>query len=607
MVRSDSTDNRLVAQSREGKNLWRARLVVEDDEGRHEAAFGSEEGSAQAGPWTIVWSCTAVDSLDGLALEVHPAGERRLGSVYLEVHGGEQAVPPLDTLHTKALVYGAKAFDPDGVVPLGPEVSLRSRVLLALGKTPRTPALLWGLGGPAEDLSWFSLGEGLLRAGFEVDRSLAAPLALPLLVGSAAETLDLLDAYGKALGAHARPASPPPTGWNSWDYYAGAISMNDVRREMAALVQAGMTQQVRHVVLDMGWEQSWGEWTPNRRFPGTFREIADEITAAGFVPGIWLAPLQCHRFSPLGRHRQDLLVKATDGFPALVGEHAMLDFTQEDVLLILQHWFSEMREAGFRLFKLDYLYADYLEALAGYADRRHGRAGLIRRGLERIRQAVGEESHIVNCGGPMEAMLGIADSARATMDIHTFWGHITYNARQLASRLWQHGRLWSVDPDFAVVRSAQTSRDPYLNPAYRPRPLQAGASHWFAGAEASQAELQLWLSVVYLSAGSIFLSDSMPRLNPAGLAALAKLFPPLPAPARPLDLFINPIPRFWLGSDGRRQVLGVFNWSDETVDAAPPRTIEVPNKGTDIWTGRSVAIGPDTRMKPRSGWLLRCG
>ena len=93
---------------------------------------------------------------------------------------------------------------------------------------------------------------------------------------------------------------------------------------------------------------------------------------------------------------------------------------------------------------------------------------------------------------------------------------------------------------------------------------------------------------------------------PDGLAALAKLFPPLPAPARPLDLFINPIPRFWLGSDGRRQVLGVFNWSDETVDAAPPRTIEVPHKGTDIWTGRSVTIGPDTRMKPRSGWLLRC-
>ena len=187
----------------------------------------------------------------GIASDAHAGDWHRqvsLLSIESIQRFGVQAVPPLDTLHTKALVYGAKAFEPDGVVPLGPGVSLRSRVLLGLGKTPRTPALLWGLGGPAEDLSWFSLGEGLVRAGFEVDRRLAAPLALPLLMGSAAETLDLLDAYGKALSGQARPASPPPTGWNSWDYYAGAISMNDVRREMTALVQAGMTQQVRHVV-----------------------------------------------------------------------------------------------------------------------------------------------------------------------------------------------------------------------------------------------------------------------------------------------------------------------------------------------------------------------
>jgi len=603
MLTIDRNGNRIAAHTAEKKCLWQARLLIEDDEGVHEAVFA--ETATQAGPWTVGVECSAAEGVDRLTVAVSPAGERRLKTVMLEVAGGQHAVPALDTLHTKALVFAPKAFDPDGVVLLGPDVSLRSRTALMLAKTARSPALLWGLGGPAEDLSLFTIGQGRLRAGFEVNRVLTVPTSFPLLVGSAPESLDLLDHYGKALATCARPRSPVPTGWNSWDYYAGAVTMNDVRREMAALIEAGMTNRVRYIVLDMGWEQSWGEWTPNRRFPGAFREIADEITAAGFTPGIWVSPLQCHIYSPLGRHRQDLLVPGADGVPVLVGQHGIFDFTLEDSQLILQHWFTEMHEAGFRFFKLDTIYPEYLEVMAGYADRRHGKAGVIRQGLERIRQAVGEDSHILNCGGPVEATLGIADSSRVTLDIHTFWGHVKYNARQLASRLWQHGRLWNVDPDFAVIRSPQTSKDTYPNMIYRRRPLVEGESHWLAGDEATQQELQLWLSLIYLSAGSVFLSDSIARLTPAGLAALAKLFPGLPEAAQPMDLFFNPIPRFWLGSDGRRQVLGVFNWSDEPTDSAPPRTVEIPTKGTDIWTGRSIAIGPETRMKPHSGWLLR--
>jgi hypothetical protein len=603
MLKLEDGEYGLHLQTAEGKALWQGRLLVRDDDGEYPAVISGD--AVRAGPWELKVAVATSGAADVLRLEVAPAGERRLQAVLLEVAGGQGAVPDLTSPHTKALVFSPKAFDLDGVVTLGPDANLRSRLAIVLGKTPRTPALLWGLGGPAEDLALFTLHDGRLRAGFEVNRVLTVPTAFPLIVGSAPDGLELLDTYGKALATFARPRSPAPTGWNTWDYYAGAITMNDVRREMAALRDAGMTHQLRYVVIDMGWEQAWGEWVPNRRFPASFREIAAEITAAGFSPGIWLSPLQCHRFSPLGRHRQDLLVRGADGFPAMVGEHGMLDFSQDDALHIIRHWCGEMREAGFRFFKVDYLYPEYLEAMGGYADRRFGKAGVIRRGLEAIRQAVGEDSHILNCCGPIEAALGIADSSRATIDIHTFWGHIKCNAAQLACRLWQHGRLWNVDPDFAVVRCRQTSQDPYLNMLYPRRPLTAGQNHWLAGDEAALPELQAWLSLVFLSAGSTFLSDSITRLAPAGLGMLAKLFPALPEAARPLDLFLNPIPRFWLGSDGRRQVLGVFNWSDQTADSAPPRSIEVPTKGVDIWTGKQIEIGPETRMKPHTAWLLR--
>lgn len=603
MVSIDRTQHRIVLHTAEKRCLWQARLLLEDEEGTHEAVFA--EDSVQAGPWRVAVTCSAADGLDRVAIEVFPAGERVLKTVTLEVPGGEQGLPDLTSPHTKALVFAPRAFDPDGVVPLGPEASLRSRLAVVVGRTVRTPVLLWGLGGPAEDLALFTIAGGRLRAGFEVGRALAEPVAFPLLAGAGPEPLPLLEAYGKALAACARPRSPVPTGWNTWDYYAGAITMNDVRREMTALVESGLSQRLRYVVLDMGWEQTWGEWAPNRRFPGSFHEIAAEIRAAGFTPGIWVAPLQCHLYAPLGRHRQELLARGPDGFPALVGQHGVFDFTLDDVRDIVRHWFGEMADAGFRFFKLDYLYPEYLEAMAQCADRRRGRAGVIRRGLETIRQAVGEESHILNCGGPVEAALGIADSSRATVDIHTFWGHVRHNARQLSCRLWQHGRLWTVDPDFALVRCRQTSKDRYLNPLRQHRPLVEGQSHWLAGEEATLAELQVWLTQVYLSAGSVFLGDSVARLTPAGTSALAKLFPVLPEPARPLDLFLNPVPRYWLGSDGRRDVVGIFNWGDEPLEAAPPRGIEIPTKGVDVWTGRRVEITLETRQKPRSAWLLR--
>jgi len=603
MLSIDQTIHRIRFVSAEKRCLWQARLLVEDDEGTHEAVFSAD--GAQAGPWALAVTCSTADTLQRLTVVAQPAGERRMKALMLEVPGGEEGVPDLTSAYTKALVFAPKALDPDGVVALRPDVPLQSRLALVLGRTARTPVLLWGLGGIAEDLALFSICQGRLQAGFEVNRPLAEPTTFPLVVGSDAAPLDLLDAYGKALAPLARPRSPSPTGWSSWDYYAGAIAMNDVRREMAAVQEAQMSSRLRHIVLDMGWEQAWGEWAPNRRFPASLREIAQEIAAAGFVPGIWVAPLQCHANAPLGRHRQDLLVRGPDAWPAMVGQHGLFDFTQDDVLHILRHWFGEMHEAGFRFFKLDYLYPEYLDAMAVCADRRRGKAGVIRRGLEGIRQAVGEESHILNCGGPIEAVLGIADSSRATLDIHTFWGHVKSNATQLSCRLWQHGRLWTLDPDFAVVRCAQTSKDRYLNALYKHRPLVAGQSHWLAGDPATLMELQVWLTLVYLSAGSVFAGDSLARLTPAGIGALAKLFPGLPEAARPMDLFLNPVPRFWLGSDGRRQVLGVFNWNDDPAEAAPPRGTDIPTKGTDVWTGRRIELGLETRMRPHSAWLLR--
>ena len=164
MLTLDGAEYGIHFKTAEGKALWQGRLVLRDDEGEHPVVLSGD--TARAGPWELKLSATTTGAVDALRLEVAPAGERRLQAVLLEVVGGQGAVPDLTSPHTKALVFAPKAFDPDGVVPLGPGTNLRSRLALMLGKTSRTPALLWGLGGPAEDLALFTVCEGRLRAGF---------------------------------------------------------------------------------------------------------------------------------------------------------------------------------------------------------------------------------------------------------------------------------------------------------------------------------------------------------------------------------------------------------------------------------------------------------
>ncbi len=586
-----------------GATLWQAQLLVEDEEGQHTATLAAD-GHATAGPWQVrLETLPGAAGLDVLSLTVAPVPGRRLDRVLLAVAGNTDAVAPLDCADTRMLALQSGLAHPEGVIRLGgePVSSALATVLVA----PARPALLFGLGGISEDFTTLHVENGTLTAGFRVERELRRPETYALAFGAAEDPLALLERYGDHLAQWARPAGPVPTGWNSWDYYGGAIALADVRREMAAINASPLRGKLKYLTLDMGWEQAWGEWVPNGRFPQTYRALAEEIEAAGFVPGVWLAPLQAHTYSRLGRHRQDLLVPGADGYPVTVGQHALLDFTLPEVHDILREWFGGLRAAGFRLFKLDYIYADYLAVMNHCADRTRGKAGIIRQGLEVIREAVGPESHILNCGAPVECALGLADSARVTTDIHTFWGHVKHNARQLSARLWQNGRLWRIDPDFAIIRCADTSGDPFPNPIYQRRPLVAGQGHWMAGPEASYPELCAWLTQVTLSGGNLFLSDSIARLNDTGITTLAKLFPPRSRAARPLDLFQSEIPRFWLSQGETGAYLGVFNWEDEAAPIVVPPGLDVPPEGVDLWSGQPVTVAESTLMPPRSAYLLR--
>ncbi|MBU0606777.1 MAG: hypothetical protein KKI08_02775 [Armatimonadetes bacterium] len=467
-------------------------------------------------------------------------------------------------------------------------------------------ALVLGAGHANGDFPAFSTDGDRFTVTFRPQRPLAAGESFRVLVGLGADIARMLADYGAGLGRHARPLGEAPTGWNSWDYYRGGITMDACLAEMAAINASPLRGKLRHFVIDMGWENCWGDWRPNRKFPDDPAAIAGAIKAAGFSPGIWTAPLQASTYVPWVHGERGCFCKGADG-EALVGQGngacVLFDPTHPRTVQWLHDTFSGLRAAGFELFKVDYLYRAYFDSMTTLHDPTIGKAAAARRFLEIIREAIGPEAHLLSCGAPLPCALGLADSARISADIHNFWGHVRHSAIQIAGTQWLNGRAWVNDPDFALIRCAETTGDRYLNPPYTRRPYTDPNDFWVAGDDATWTELHTWLSLVHLCGGSLFASDSIARLNERGRAALAHLVNnPAPGPAVPLDLMESVPPRLWLATAGERSSLGVFNWEDGPAEVELPGN--APTVGTDYWTGERVSLGRSMRLEGRSGLVV---
>ena len=122
------------------------------------------------------------------------------------------------------------------------------------------------------------------------------------------EVAILGDAYEPAMAAVAgaiarthgsRTARGPVTGWCSWYDLGPAIS----QKTMAATIGAFAAEQNRFpkpvILMDDGWQEAYGNWKANSKFPDGMKAVTTAISAAGGIPGVWLCPM---RSSPQGAH-----------------------------------------------------------------------------------------------------------------------------------------------------------------------------------------------------------------------------------------------------------------------------------------------------------------
>jgi alpha-galactosidase len=211
-----------------------------------------------------------------------------------------------------------------------------------------------------------------------------------------------------------------------------------------------------------------------------------------------------------------------------------------------------VREWGYDYLKLDFLAGAALQGTRH--DPTATRAGALRGGLALIREVAGDATYILGCGCPLLSAVGLVDAMRIGPDSAPHWspryqgvpvplaeGHplptLEGAVRNTLARAWMHPALWTNDPDCLLVRENKS--------------------------ELTLDEVRAFASAVGLTGGMVVLSDDLAELPPERLEIVAKLLPPLPARALPLDYFDAGIPERVAvrlsGATGEVTLVGLFN------------------------------------------------
>lgn len=347
-----------------------------------------------------------------------------------------------------------------------------------------------------------------------------------------------------------------PTGWCSWYYYFSNITENDMLENIRFLAARKAEFPVEFIQLDDGYQSASGDWLEcNEKFPHGLSFLAHKIREAGFKPGLWVAPFMVEETSKLLAEHPDWLVRDAAGEIIWASEWrdsriAVLDGTHPEAQAYLTRVFSTLVEWGFEYVKLDFMIHACIGTGGLYYDRKATRAQAFRRGLQAIRNAMGDR-FILGCTAPLGQAIGLVNGERVGTDITPYWqqeGKIYKEAptvpnvcRNIINRSYMNGRLWISDPDTHIARSDNN--------------------------KLTENEVVLWTFALYLTGGMMLLSDRFETLTPER-AALSKLLLAEPGifSTRPLDFFDREYPAVWLRRHPKtgELLLGVFNFETET-------------------------------------------
>ena len=273
---------------------------------------------------------------------------------------------------------------------------------------------------------------------------------------------EVFDGWFAAMGVRPR-TNKPLAGYSSWYNRYQDITESSISTDLEGcktLLSPGDLFQV-----DDGWEPFVGDWLEpdGAKFPAGMKAVTDDIHAAGFQAGLWLAPFVCETKSALYREHPDWLLQV-DGKPWSCGSNwsgfYSLDMDNPAVIDYLERVFDRvLNEWGFDLVKLDFLYG-----AAPFGTSTESRAGRMTRAMELLRKWCGDKL-ILGCGVPVMPAFGLVDYCRVSCDVGLDWDDTPLmrlihrervSTRQAMgntlSRRQLNGRAYLSDPDVFFLR-----------------------------------------------------------------------------------------------------------------------------------------------------------
>jgi hypothetical protein len=109
-----------------------------------------------------------------------------------------------------------------------------------------------------------------------------------------------------------RLSSSPITGWCSWYNLYAYINEENILEHLHAVqtVAARENLPMRVFQIDDGFTPEMGDWLEVKpQFPRGIKPLLDDIRAAGFIPGLWIAPFMIGNRSQLYRDHPNWVVQ----------------------------------------------------------------------------------------------------------------------------------------------------------------------------------------------------------------------------------------------------------------------------------------------------------
>ena len=355
---------------------------------------------------------------------------------------------------------------------------------------------------------------------------------------------------------------PLPMGWCSWpDLFHNINEINILRIADFAKAQHLDDFGFEIIQIDDGFQRQWGDWEGNLYFPRGMKWLADEIKKRGFTPGIWLAPYAISINHKLVEQHPEMLYKNWENQIRTLTYYLGIPIYGLDVShpksrdWVKQLFQTASDEWGYHFFKLDYIYDTVLNAIQ-FHNPYLTKSQVYHQGLSIIRDAVGDETYILECGALSAA--GFCDSWRSNADIGASWEELAgvrRTGRAIPKRYYLHGKLFHNDPDHLVVRE----------------PLTLDQARVVA-------------TNVAMSGGQVLAGDELYKLPPERLQIIKQVLPPYGKAAKPIDLFETNMPGMNVLKIEREfetwWILSVVNWESKPVT----KIIDLAQAGLELNT-----------------------